>query len=66
MPDRRWYVNTATGQVAQGKLWPDTCRLGPYATREDAEDAWATVEERNRAWDEDDREWRRWYDDDAQ
>jgi hypothetical protein len=29
-------------------------RLGPYATREEAERALETVEERNKAWDDDD------------
>jgi uncharacterized protein YfcZ (UPF0381/DUF406 family) len=31
-----------------------TDRLGPYATREEAESALAKVEERNKAWDDDD------------
>lgn len=65
MTDRRWYVDAVTGLIAQGKLWPDSRRMGPYATREDAERAWQIVEERNRKWDEDDRRWRGWYDGDA-
>lgn len=62
MTDRRWYVDTVTGQIAQGKLWPSTRRLGPYATRDDAEHAWQIVAERNKKWDEDDRRWRSWSD----
>ena len=61
--NKQWYVNTVTGQIAQGKLWPDTQRLGPYATRDDAANAWTIIEKRNKAWDEDDKQWRQWYDD---
>lgn len=32
-------------------------RLGPYATREEAERALELVEERNQAWDEEDDDW---------
>lgn len=34
---QEWYYNTATGEVELGPQSPMQNRLGPYATREDAE-----------------------------
>ena len=38
-------------------LCPPIDRLGPYATREEAERALITARERTEAWDEEDRRW---------
>lgn len=54
-----YYFNTRTGQVeqvtdkGQGKDL-----LGPYASREEAEQALATANQRTEEWDREDREWR--------
>jgi hypothetical protein len=37
--------------------------LGPYRTKEEAENWRSTVQSRNDAWDEADEEWNRWDDD---
>ena len=36
---QEWYYNTVTGEVELGPQSPMQNRLGPYATREDAEKA---------------------------
>ena len=48
-------------KAEEGPECPGRRRLGPYATREEAERAIETVSERNRAWDTDPR----WNDDQA-
>jgi len=54
MADGQWWYNTATKTVepdsTAGKV---VDRLGPYATREEAEHAMEKVAERNEAWDND-------------
>ena len=59
---KEWYFNTVTGRAELGPKSPVGHRMGPYATREDALDAWRIVHERNLVWDEQDRAWRRWGD----
>ncbi|WP_040164289.1 hypothetical protein [Microbacterium gorillae] len=54
--DAYWY-NSDTGEVEHGRISPAPERLGPFATREEAERAPEIIKERSRAWaDEDARE----------
>ncbi|GGI13264.1 hypothetical protein GCM10007377_05090 [Galliscardovia ingluviei] len=54
---QQWYFNMRTGKVELGKLSPVTERMGPYASKEDAEHAWQIVQTRNKRWEDDDRKW---------
>lgn len=50
-----WYFDTATGEVAQGKISGWNSRLGPYASEAEARKALETAEARSKAaeeWDE--------------
>lgn len=62
MDKQEWYFNTATGKVELGPQSPMENRLGPYPTRQEAEQALQTAKERNRKWDEENREWNAWPD----
>ncbi|WP_165164186.1 SPOR domain-containing protein [Corynebacterium qintianiae] len=48
MADEQFYYNPSTGEVTQGKeaAWDE--RMGPYATREEAEAAIQNAKERNK------------------
>ncbi|MEV7972117.1 SPOR domain-containing protein [Cellulomonas sp. NPDC089187] len=50
-----FYFNVETGEVEQGKQSSWSSRLGPYPTREAAEEALSTARQRTAAWDEEDR-----------
>jgi hypothetical protein len=53
-----YYFNTRTGLVEDLEdKSPSRDLLGPYATREEAEQALATAHERTEKWDEEDRAW---------
>lgn len=52
-----YYYVLATGQVEEGRQTGASGRMGPYASREEAEKAMAIAKERNEKWEEDDREW---------
>lgn len=56
-PERAYYFNTRTGEVEQGyaSSWSD--RMGPYATRAEAENALALAAQRNKQWEQEDRDW---------
>ena len=54
---RFWY-NPTTGEVEEGRQSPWTDRMGPYATREEAQHALEHAADRSEAWDEEDRRWR--------
>jgi len=56
-PERAYYYNTRTGEVEQGyaSSWSD--RMGPYATRAEAESALALAAQRNKQWEQADRDW---------
>ena len=57
-PTQYWY-NTATGQVEEGRdrsSW--TNLLGPYPTREAAQQALDKAQQRNDAWEGEDADWR--------
>ena len=51
-----WYDLTTKSVGTDDNDTKATDRLGPYATREEAEGALAKVEENNKSWDSDD-EW---------
>lgn len=55
-----WYYNVEARQAETGpsKRGFSETRLGPYATREEAESALATLHRRNDEADEADRRWR--------
>lgn len=49
-----FYYNLSTGEVEQGKLSSWTDRMGPYATREEAQHALDRARSRTEAWDAED------------
>ncbi|MFC8923975.1 SPOR domain-containing protein [Cellulosimicrobium sp. NPDC057127] len=51
----QYYFDTRTGEVHRGPSGSWSHRMGPYATREEAERALQTAHERSEAWDEEDR-----------
>lgn len=56
MPDQtgdgpEFYYDTATGEVHEGKTTGWATRMGPYATREEAEHALDRARSRTQAWD---------------
>lgn len=55
-----YYFNTRTKMVEKGRQSSWEHLMGPYDTREEAEQALETAEQRNQQWDEDDR----WEDED--
>ncbi|HLS49674.1 MAG TPA: hypothetical protein VK024_06740 [Actinomycetaceae bacterium] len=57
-----YYYDLATGEITRGKVRGATNRMGPYDTREEAEQALAAAAQRNEAWEAEDRAWE---DDDA-
>jgi hypothetical protein len=59
MTDGDWYFCLTHLRIEHGAGCANAERLGPYATREDAERALQTAAERNEAWDNDPR----WKDD---
>lgn len=52
--EEQWWFNLITQQVEQGPGAPNRERLGPYATKDEAEHALQKAAERNEAWDADD------------
>lgn len=57
--DDRWYYNVDEGRAEQGpaKRGYLTTRLGPYATKEEAERGLDELHRRNERMDEEDRQW---------
>ena len=53
--DTEWYHNLVTGQVEQYEGGKAVDRLGPYASREEAQHALEQAQERNEAWENDPR-----------
>ena len=51
MADEQYYYNPSTGEVTQGKEASWDNRMGPYASREEAENALAIAAQRNKAAD---------------
>ena len=56
MSDEQWYFDIASGEAVQGKVAGWENRMGPYATRGEAEAALAKAKARNEAWDAQDEE----------
>ncbi len=56
--DAEYWYNPSTGEVEQGRQSPWTDRMGPYPTREAAQEALDQAARRTEAWDEEDRRWR--------
>ena len=52
----QWWYNLVTGEVEFGAGAPNSERLGPYATKDEAEHALQRARERNDAWDAQDDE----------
>ncbi len=46
-----WFYCVKHGAVEQGPQCPSRNRMGPYASREQAQHAMSTVAERNQEWD---------------
>ncbi|WP_182114193.1 MULTISPECIES: SPOR domain-containing protein [unclassified Actinotalea] len=53
-----FWFNPGTGEIEEGRVSPWTERMGPYPTREAAQQALTKARARTDAWDEDDRRWR--------
>ena len=49
--DHLWWFNLRTQKVEQGPGDPNSERMGPYMTREEAETALSRAHLRNEAWD---------------
>ncbi|GII98085.1 hypothetical protein Slu03_04630 [Sediminihabitans luteus] len=48
-----YFYDTTTGEVTEGRQRGWRGRMGPYATRAEAEKALETADKRTSAWDED-------------
>mgnify|MGYP003586467547 FL=1 len=49
---KQWYFNTVKKQAELGMVSPIEQRMGPYKTKEDAEQAWDIVVDSNARWEE--------------
>lgn len=56
MADEQWYYDLEKRRAVQGKVTGWQNRMGPYATRAEAEAALDRAEARNEAWDAQDDE----------
>ncbi|AHI02870.1 hypothetical protein CFAL_04070 [Corynebacterium falsenii DSM 44353] len=56
MSENKWYFDTQTGEVTQGKTDSWENRMGPYDSKEEASHALEIVRQRNKAADEYDEE----------
>lgn len=54
----KFYLNMRTGQVEEGKVSSWAERMGPYPSREAAEEAFDRAQHRNEAWAAEERAWR--------
>jgi hypothetical protein len=50
----QYWFNVRTGEVDQGHRRPGADLLGPYATREEAQNALEKARQRTEAWDRED------------
>ncbi|NMA76031.1 MAG: SPOR domain-containing protein [Actinomycetales bacterium] len=53
----QFYYNLSTGAVEEGRQSPGSELMGPYATRQEAEQALRTAASRNEKWEQDDEAW---------
>lgn len=51
--EAQWWFNLLTKEVEHGSGAPNAERLGPYATKEEAQMALETAHARSEAWDAD-------------
>lgn len=56
--NKQYWYNPTTGEVEEGLQSPWTDRMGPYASRDDAQRALDKAAHRTEDWDEEDRRWR--------
>ncbi|WP_129360940.1 MULTISPECIES: SPOR domain-containing protein [Micrococcaceae] len=56
--DQQFWFNTYTHTVEQGAQSDYRQLLGPYSSREEAQNALNIAQERNEKWDEDDARWK--------
>lgn len=54
--DDQWWFNLRTLQVEQGPGAPNAERMGPYASRQEADEALERARARTEAWDSEDEE----------
>ena len=54
MDDGQWWFNLRTQEVEEGQGDPNSERLGPYATREEAQGVLGRMHDRNDAFDAED------------
>ena len=52
----QYWFNTKTNQVEQGRKTLAIYRIGPFATKEEAERAYEIIKERNQKLDEQDKD----------
>ena len=57
--EQQFWFNTKTKQVEQGRQSHYSDLMGPYPTREQAQQALDTAAARNEAWDDEDERWKR-------
>ena len=55
VPEEFWY-NLKTGQVEFGKLSAASYRVGPFSTREEAEQALETLKKRTQKWEAEEKD----------
>ncbi|APT92156.1 hypothetical protein CPHO_03820 [Corynebacterium phocae] len=55
--DEKWFYNLSTGEVTEGPESSWANRMGPYDSRQEAEDALKIAQERNEEADAQDEEW---------
>jgi hypothetical protein len=53
----QYYYNLSTGTVEEGAQSPAPDRMGPYASREEAQRALSIAAKRNEKWEADDDSW---------
>lgn len=53
----QFYYNLSSGAVEEGRQSPATDLMGPYTSREEAQQALTIAASRNEKWDEEDASW---------
>ena len=53
--DEQYWYDTSTGEVHRGRSGSWSHRMGPYPTREAAQEALETARRRSDAWDQEER-----------
>lgn len=53
-----YWVNLNSGEIEEGRQSSAAHRMGPYATREEAQRAFENAALRTEAWEEEDRRWK--------